>query len=297
MSVVNQNGVTLWYGDERTPVPAANVFSGQPVSVTVGVRPSSVVNAIEIEYRVNGGATRILPATLIQTNLTDSSQLFRGDFPYFPAGSSVEYRPVLRTLGRRVFEDSSIFSVIPFPRQSGHGLATSRNPPESTTTNPREPFPYVVEQLGQVRASLAPPLVVGETPDGLRVNFAITGGEIVGRRFNARVETGGADALRIRLDGTAILAVRTTLMTHDGARIYTEYSGVLDLGPDGFQRALKGDLPSTPAVHLAPRFVSASPEYRWLNRLQCMGIGYVNMPKLEVNYDLYAMHLADTTIT
>ena len=97
--------------------------------------------------------------------------------------------------------------------------------------------------------------------------------------------------MRIREDGTAIVAVKATLRTDDGARVFTEYSGVLELGQNGYQNALKGDFPPRPQVYLAPRFVCASPAYRWLNRLQCMGIGYVTMADLEVNYDLYAMRL------
>jgi geranylgeranyl diphosphate synthase, type II len=37
-----------------------------------------------------------------------------------------------------------------------------------------------------------------------------------------------------------IVAVRTTLRTDDGAVVYTEYSGVLDLGEDGYRRATAG---------------------------------------------------------
>ena len=107
------------------------------------------------------------------------------------------------------------------------------------------------------------------------------------RRWRAEEQTPCA----FEEDGTAIVAVRATLRTDDGARVFTEYSGVLDLGQDGYQNALKGDFPPRPRVYLAPRFVCASPAYRWLNRLQCMGIGYVTMADLEVNYDLYAMRL------
>lgn len=157
----------------------------------------------------------------------------------------------------------------------------------------RRPFPYTLELLAQVKASLAQGERIGPTPDGFRVNFPITGGRIVGKRFNATVEGGGAHALRIREDGTAIVAVKATLRTDDGARVFTEYSGVLDLGENGYQDALNGHFPPRPQLHLAPRFVCASPAYGWLNRLQCLGIGYVTMADLDVNYDLYAMRLTD----
>jgi hypothetical protein len=156
-------------------------------------------------------------------------------------------------------------------------------------------FSYRLEHLAQVTASLARGEVIGATPEGLRINFPITGGRIVGRRFNATVESGGADALRIRKDGTAIVAVKTTLKTDDGARIFADYSGVFELGENGYDNALNGRFPDRPAVYLAPRFLCASPAYAWLNRLQCVGLGYVTMADLEVNYDLYAMRLIETS--
>ena len=91
----------------------------------------------------------------------------------------------------------------------------------------------------------------------------------------------------------AITAIRTTLITDDGARVFAEYSGVFDLGEDGYRNALQGRFAPRPPVYLTPRFVSASPAYGWLNRLQCVGIGYVTMADLEINYDLYAMRLND----
>jgi hypothetical protein len=161
----------------------------------------------------------------------------------------------------------------------------------SASADRRDPFPCRFERLAQVEATLAPGVFIGPTPDGLRVNFHITGGRLVGDRFNATIEGGGADALRVRSDGTAIVAVRTTLLTDDGTRVFTEYSGVLDLGEDGYGRAMKGHFPSRPQVYLAPRFACASPTYSWLNRLQCIGVGYVTIPDLVVNYDLYAVRL------
>jgi hypothetical protein len=207
-------------------------------------------------------------------------------------------------MGRRIgprlgSDDASSFSVMP----AGHSLARSSRAVESPSeiavpTAPRSerraPFSYTAERLAQVWAKLAPPKVIGKTPEGLRVNFAITGGWISGERFNATVEAGGADCLRIREDGMGIVAVRTTLKTDDGAIVYAEYSGVLDLGEGGYQNAINGRYPSKPRVRLAPRFLCASPAYAWLNRLQCIGIGYVTMASLEVDYDLYVMDVPET---
>jgi hypothetical protein len=260
------------------------------------------VNAMEVEYRVDGGPKRVLQSTLVRDALADNAQFFRAVFPYVPPGSTVEYAPILRSLGRRIgapLGSQGLPSFIEQPLTSTFSQPAAAGPPPPVF-NPTErqqvlpdPFPYTLERLARVHCRLAHPEIIGVTPDGLRVNFQIIEGRIVGDRFKATVESGGGDALRIRDDGTAIVAVRTTLMTDDGARVFTEYSGVLELGEDGYHNALTGHFPRKPQVYLAPRFVCASPAYRWLNRLQCMGIGFVTMPELEVDYDLYAMRLVD----
>jgi hypothetical protein len=33
----------------------------------------------------------------------------------------------------------------------------------------------------------------------------------------------------------------------------------------------------------------AHPDYRWLDRLQCVGFGEVNVQRLEVRFDIYAL--------
>ena len=294
------DGLTLWYGDDETPVPSGQVSADPPVSVTMGVRPASLANAIDVEYRINGGPKRLLQSRAVRYSAADNAQFFQAVFPYLPPGSTVEYAPILRSLGRRIgsplgLSGAPSFSVL--PARSAYSQQRVEVQPARSIDSPaprselREQFPYTLERLARVYCTLAQPEVIGATPDGLRVNFGILEGRVVGDRLNATIEGGGADALRIRKDGAAIVAVRTTLMTHDGVRLFAEYSGVLDLGENGFENALAGHFPKKPQVHLAPRFVSASPAYGWLNRLQCMGIGYVTMPALKVDYDLYTMRL------
>lgn len=95
--------------------------------------------------------------------------------------------------------------------------------------------------------------------------------------------------MTIRTDGVGILDVRATFQTHDGALIYTDYSGVVDVGEDGYQKFLRQDLPPFLSLRIVPRYHTAHPEYMWLNRIQCPGIGEVDMARLEVRYDVYAV--------
>lgn len=69
----------------------------------------------------------------------------------------------------------------------------------------------------------------------------------------------GARRKILRTDGVGILDVRATIETHDGALIYAAYSGVIDLGEDGYQKFLQGELPAsgTP-IRTAPCFYTMS---------------------------------------
>ena len=121
------------------------------------------------------------------------------------------------------------------------------------------------------------------------MNFYCDGGRVEGTRLNGRVLPVGGDWLTIRADGVGILDVRTTLESDDGALIYTTYSGVLDLGPDGYDRFLRQELPSHIDIRTAPRFHTAHPAYQWLNRVQCVGVGRADMERSEAHYDVYAI--------
>lgn len=77
----------------------------------------------------------------------------------------------------------------------------------------------------------------------------------------------------------------------NGALIYTTYSGVVDLGPDGYNHFLKKILPPHPELRIAPRYHTSHPEYLWLNRLQCVGVGVLDVAQSRVSYNIYAMRL------
>lgn len=152
-------------------------------------------------------------------------------------------------------------------------------------------FDYTLEHLCSYSATLRQPLeVIGETPLGLRANAYITGGEISGPRLRGKVLAVGADWLTIRTDGMGMLDVRATMETHDGALIYVAYQGVMDLGPDGYQRMVSGNPPAKAAIQAVPRFLTAHPDYLWLNRLQCLNVGMADFATSSVSYDTYAVH-------
>ncbi|MDX1982888.1 MAG: DUF3237 domain-containing protein [Bryobacteraceae bacterium] len=149
---------------------------------------------------------------------------------------------------------------------------------------------YTLEHLFSYTATLgAPPEVIGPVPEGIKVNFYVTGGEVTGPKVRGKVRPVGADWLTLRRDGVAILDVRATLETTDGALILITYPGILDLGEDGYDRFLRGDLPPASQIRTSPRLFTSHPDYVWLNRLHCLGVGQTDLPNNRVAYDVYAV--------
>ena len=148
---------------------------------------------------------------------------------------------------------------------------------------------YRLEHLFSYNAFLTTE-IIGPVAEGVRVNFYVTSGEISGPKLRGKLKPVGGDWLTLRTDGIGILDVRATFETDDGALIYTAYSGVADLGEDGYRRFLDGEPPPGGLpLRIVPRYQTADPRYAWLNRLQCLGIGQVFMERGEVTYDIYAV--------
>ena len=151
-------------------------------------------------------------------------------------------------------------------------------------------FDYRLEHIMSYNATLAEPEIIGPVPEGIRVNFHVTGGIINGPKVFGKLRAVGADWLQLRRDGVANLDVRVTAETNDGALLYITYGGTIDLGENGYEDFLKGVLPpdGTP-IRTSPRIYTSHPNYLWLNRLQCIGVGQAFLSRLEVAYDVYAV--------
>lgn len=151
-------------------------------------------------------------------------------------------------------------------------------------------YPYELEHIFSYRASLNPEFeVIGPTPEGLRVNIYVTGGEVTGPKLQGSIRPVGADWLTIRPDGVAVLNVRATVESHDGALIYMTYTGVAELGENGYQGFLDGDPVLKFPIHTVPRLVTSHSDYLWANRLQYVGIGEGDLTEPMAAYDVYAL--------
>ncbi len=125
---------------------------------------------------------------------------------------------------------------------------------------------YELEYICSYAGSPASPAeIIGAVPEGLRVNFYSTGGEISGPKIRGKARPVGGDWATVRKDGLAYLDVRTTFETHDGALILVTYQGGAELGEDGYDKFLRGEMPSVVRIRTALRFVTSRCEYLWLN--------------------------------
>ena len=144
-------------------------------------------------------------------------------------------------------------------------------------------FEYRLEHIMSYAAKLGTREAIGNVPDGVRVNVHVIGGEVTGPRISGTFRSLSGDWLTIRRDGVAILDIRATIETHDGALIYVTYLGTADRGEDGYEKALQGEpMASGTAIHISPRFQASHPNYVWLNRLHCLGIGRAFPERSEV---------------
>jgi hypothetical protein len=145
-----------------------------------------------------------------------------------------------------------------------------------------------LEPLMTYYADLLPAVAVGQGPYGNRMVFEVSGGAFEGPRLRGRLLTGGGDWLLLDSEGIGHLDVRATFETHDGAIIYVQYFGRLEV-TDAVMAALGGQGETRfgdQHFFSQPRFETGDERYRWLNRVIAVGQGRV-MPN-RVEYQVFA---------
>lgn len=114
-----------------------------------------------------------------------------------------------------------------------------------------------LEYLCSFYVNIGEPLVVGQTPRGLRRVVPILGGNIEGPSFRGRVLAGGADWQFVREDGTVEVEAHYQLQTEDGTLIYFKNTGLRV--PDSTQ-------PEQYYFRTIPKFEApVESHYNWLN--------------------------------
>ncbi len=139
-----------------------------------------------------------------------------------------------------------------------------------------------LQPLGRMEVQISEPIAVGGGPKGSRMVIDVPSVKLTGERINAELATNdAADWATFSEDGKlAALDVRLTLKTDDGAYIYMEYSGRMNA--------------ETGLISVAPTFETGSEKYAWLNAVQAVSAGQVDMASGLLIYDVYeARAMAD----
>jgi hypothetical protein len=266
----------------------AEVRPGTPLDVTFAALPAHPSNRLTIERTSNGRVLQPVQAWPVSNDAATRAQRFRAQLPPVGLGQSVEFTPLLSRSG---------LVVAQFPTRSARGVPLlvelvehdSMSPPADNAA-PR--YEWASEFLGAFTVQLAkPPESFGPVSDGLHIVFYIESGEIHGPRINAKIRGEGGDWMLVRRDGVGVADVRITYETDDGALLLSRYYGIFDLGPGGYERALRNEYDPVPPLVLAPQFVTSDPKWLWLTRLQCLAVGRVTMADLIVRFDLYAIRV------
>jgi hypothetical protein len=148
---------------------------------------------------------------------------------------------------------------------------------------------------GGVRANVA------ARPNMSRVYHVMRDRTVIGfgsPAISGTLEWGG-DWLYWREDDVEFSQVRLTIRTDDDETIHGSYKVITYLGIGGFRRVVgekekigTEDQPVEFRVMTTPRFQTTSATYRWLNELQCVGFGRVQMIRSEfrrISYDVYGL--------
>ena len=110
------------------------------------------------------------------------------------------------------------------------------------------------------------PMPVGEGPNGTRIYYAISDGDVNGTRINGKIRGGGEWAL-IGSDGFLRVDVRTQIETHDGTFLYVQYLGFLEMNL-AFETASENGHAAgfvDQYFYTNPRIETGDSRYSWVN--------------------------------
>jgi hypothetical protein len=285
-------GLSFWYGTPDAPAPDdGSIVPRRGASLVIAVRPPNPTNSVLVRYRVDGGVVQSVSGREIRTDYDRGTQYFGIAFPAFPTGQIVEYSPVFSCAGRQVppshiagrfpsrfrLEAKEAQAVVP-PAAAARGLAPKQ-----------QRFTADLGFVATVAVRFGPPQFIGDTAGGVRINFVVREGTVVGDGISGKVVEASADNLIVRRDGMGVVRIRAGFAMDDGGTLDVESGGYVDFGADGYRRALAHNLPDQSPIVVSPLISTRHPKYRWLSRIQCVGVGQTRLDAEQASYHIYAV--------
>ena len=267
------------------------VSAAVPLDLLFNIFPPHPSNQLTVQSKSNGlqgAAVRAWPDGM---DPASGAQRFRVKMPALAPDEVAEYAPVLSRAGLVVQE---------LPARTTRGIRAPEAPaaPNSVASAPAGAprYEWATEFLGAFTVRLVhPPESFGPGPDGMHITFHIESGEIRGPRLNGKIS--GGDWMVLRHDGVGVAESRITFTMDDGALLLSRYSGIFDLGHDGYERAVRNEFDPVPPLVMAPQFITSHPDWLWLNRLQCLAVGRATMGDLVVRLDIYAVRTGQPLVS
>jgi hypothetical protein len=133
---------------------------------------------------------------------------------------------------------------------------------------------FETEYAFTARASLAPPVTIGNGPEGLRRFVPITGGTVSGPLLNATIVPGSGDWQVVRADGVLNAEARYTLQTADGVLIACTNRGIRHAPPDIMAKLMRGEPVPVDSYYFRTSAQFEAPvggPYEWMNRAMFAG--------------------------
>lgn len=272
------------------PLPEGVLPAGTAPVVAVAAAPRHPGDVVLVQMRRDGGPATFLQAMAEDAPVQAGQQWYRAALPSLEEGQRVDYRVDLVRAGQRLAALPADGSWLTVTGQPGPALPPAGQSPVPSIRAPSSAgaplwaydLSFFATRIVNLRAE-----ILGETPEGCRINFFATSGRVAGPRIDAVVQPEGGDWIAIRLNGVGTADIRITYKTADGALVLERAGGICDLGPDGYAKVVAGQLAGSHPFYASLTWSTAHPDWAWLNRCQGFGIGRVVLEDLQVQCDIY----------
>jgi len=139
--------------------------------------------------------------------------------------------------------------------------------------------------FADLSVQVAAPQEIGSTPAGRRRVIPITGGEVRGAGWQARVLPGGADFQLIVGETMAQLDARYVLETDGGDLVFVQNKALRVASPEVTAKLMRGEPVDPGEVYFrcVPSFETAAPALAWINERLFVGTGVRRPDRVEIS--------------